>query len=333
MNRRESIKRGGIALLALATPFPAGAFTIYDPMTDNDLFDVIIVGGSYAGLSAAMALGRSMRRVLVIDSGLPCNRQTPHSHNFITQDGEAPAAIAAKAREQVLKYSTVQLLNALAVSGEKTEAGFRVSTQDAQHFQAKKLLFATGIKDTMPAIKGFADCWGISVIHCPYCHGYEFRGKKTAIMANGDRAFHVASLVHNLTAHITVLTEGKAAFSEEQAQKLAIHNIQVTEKQVQEIEHTGGYIKRAIFSDGSSLPLDAMYAALPFEQHSDIPRALGCTINEQGYIQADMFQRTSVPGVFACGDNTSMMRSVANAVASGNMAGAMLNKELTDEQF
>lgn len=147
-------------------------------MKDKNSFDVIIIGGSYAGLSAAMALGRSLRTVLVIDSGLPCNKQTPHSHNFITQDGETPSAIAEKAKAQVLHYHTALFHNGLAISGTKTSSGFEITTQQGDIFQAKKLIFASGIKDIMPDIKGFADCWGISVIHCPIAMAMSFVTKK-----------------------------------------------------------------------------------------------------------------------------------------------------------
>lgn len=302
-------------------------------MAHNTSFDVIIIGGSYAGLSAAMALGRSLRNVLIIDSGLPCNRQTPHSHNFITQDGETPGAIAQKAREQVLSYPTVQFLNGEAVNGKQTDKGFVIITAAGDSFTAKKLIFATGIKDIMPAIPGFSECWGISVIHCPYCHGYEVRGRKTGIMANGNKALHLASLVHNLTDKITLLTIGKAAFAEEEFTRLQAHNIQVIEKPVASIEQANGQVQQVIFSDGSSIAFDAVYAAVPFVQHSDIPVALGCILTDQGYLKTDASQKTSVAGVFACGDNTGMMRSVASAVASGNMAGVMVNLELTKEAF
>jgi len=193
-------------------------------------FDVIIVGGSYAGLSAAMALERSLHNVLIIDSGLPCNRQTPQSHNFITYDGETPAVIAEKARIQVLNYPTVRLHNGFAASGRKTDTGFIIETLEGLEFIAKKLIFATGITDIMPDIKGFEQCWGISIIHCPYCHGYEFRNQKTAIMVNGERALHLASLVHNLSNDVNIITSGKAVFTGEQRNKFQMHNIPVTEK-------------------------------------------------------------------------------------------------------
>lgn len=295
--------------------------------------DVIIIGGSYAGLSAAMSLGRSLKKVLIIDSGLPCNRQTPHSHNFLTQDGQTPASIAQKARAEVLNYDTVQFVNDLAVSGKKIAGGFVITTQSGKEYQAKKLVFATGIRDIMPDIKGLSECWGITVVHCPYCHGYELRGQKTGIMANGVKAMHVASLVNNLSDNITVLTNGKADFNEEQLSKLKKHNIKVIETGISEVEHDKGQVKSVVFKDGSKLDFTAVYAALPFVQHSDIPASLGCEITEQGYIKIDGFQKTTVDGVYACGDNAAMMRSVANAVYSGNFAGAMVNKEITEESF
>lgn len=296
-------------------------------------FEVIIIGGSYAGLSAAMALGRSLRNVLIIDSGLPCNRQTPHSHNFLTQDGEKPGVIAAKAKVEVLKYSTVQFLKGLVAGGKKNEKGFIVTTEAGETFQTKKLIFATGIKDSMPGIKGFAACWGISVVHCPYCHGFEIKNQKTGILANGARAVHLASLVNNLTKDLTIFTMGKADFNEADLEKFNNHNIKIVETIISEVQHENGQLSNLVFDDGSRLSYDALYAAVPFTQHSDIPYALGCELTEQGYIAIDNFQNTTVKGVYACGDNSSMMRAVANSVYSGNFAGAMVNKALTDEEF
>lgn len=302
-------------------------------MTRTKNFDVIIIGGSYAGLSAAMALGRSLRKTLIIDSGKPCNRTTPHSHNFLTQDGKKPAEISGIARLQVEKYPTVRVEEDLAISGKKNGNSFEISTQSGKKYQAGKLIFATGIRDEMPDIKGFSDCWGISVIHCPYCHGYEFRGQKTALMANGEKALHLAPMIRNLTDQLTILPQGKADFTPEQIEQLNRHNIQIVETVVTEIEHEQGHLKQLVFADGQKLPFDAAYAALPFQQHSDIPVALGCALNEHGYLQVDPMQQTSVDGIFACGDNTSPMRSVANAVASGNIAGAVVNMVLTKERF
>lgn len=302
-------------------------------MTDTKEFEVIIIGGSYAGLSAAMALGRSLRRVLVIDSGIPCNRQTPHSHNFLTQDGNTPAEFSSLAKQQVEAYKTVSFYKGLATRATKTTDGFEITTQTNDRFTAKKLIVATGITDNKPDIKGFDACWGISVIHCPYCHGYEYRQRNTGIIANGDKAFHLASLVSNLTDQVTLLTTGKADFNSEQLEKLAQHHIQIIETDIAELEHQDGQLKQVIFADETHMPFDAVYAAVPFSQHSDIPTSLGCEFTEHGYIEVDATQKTTVEGVYACGDNSNMMRSIANAVHSGNKAGAVVNGELAQEQF
>src|SRR5690606_14215659 len=154
-----------------------------------------------------------------------------------TQDGQSPSVIRELAKAQVLAYPTVQWLDDTAVKGEKVQDGFLINTASGQSVMTKKLIVATGIKDMLPDIKGFADCWGISVVHCPYCHGYEFRNQKTGILANGDKAFHLASLVKNLTDDLTILTAGKADFNPEQRSKFEKHNIKVVETEVTEIEH------------------------------------------------------------------------------------------------
>ncbi|GAA4800741.1 FAD-dependent oxidoreductase [Olivibacter ginsenosidimutans] len=302
-------------------------------MTTVTAFDVIIIGGSYAGLSAAMALGRSLKKTLVIDSGKPCNAQTPHSHNFLTHDGETPQAISQQARKQIAQYPHVRLLNDTVTQGHRTAAGFAITTLTGETFTASKLIFATGIKDLLPKIPGFAECWGISVIHCPYCHGYEYHNQATGILANGERAFHLAGLVHNLSTDLRILTNGKAQFTPEQYAILQRHGIPVVTSEITTIVHQQGMLQQVQLKDGHTLPLRALYAAVPFEQHSDIPASLGCTLTEQGHIQVDSFYNTTVSGIFACGDSVSPMRSVAQAVATGNMTGAMVNKALTDERF
>ncbi|KQR94440.1 pyridine nucleotide-disulfide oxidoreductase [Chryseobacterium sp. Leaf180] len=296
-------------------------------------FEVIIIGGSYAGLSAAMSLGRAMRNVLVIDSGLPCNRQTPQSHNVITLDGEKPADIAAKARDQVLQYPTVQLINDVAVNGRKTDRGFEIGTRSGKVYMAEKLIFAAGVKDLMPDIPGFAECWGISVIHCPYCHGYEVRNTKTGILGNGDAAFHYAQLIRNWSEDLTIFTNGTSAFTAAQAEILSRHSIPVIEKEIQKISHHEGMLHELVFSDGSVEELKAMYSRPPSEQHCTVPEMLGCEMTEHGLIAVDAFQKTTLQNVMACGDCATPFRSVAAAIYSGNLAGAMLNNRMTEEAF
>lgn len=300
-------------------------------MNDSEIVDVIIIGGSYAGLSAALALGRAIRQVVVLDSGQPCNRQTPHSHNFLTQDGSTPAAIAAVSREQVLAYPTVQLRQDAAVAAAGENNNFTVTTASGAVLHARKLLFATGIRDIMPTMPGFAECWGISVIHCPYCHGYEYRGQPTGILANGDVAAEMGVLIRNWSDKLTIFTNGPATLTPEQRQRLADRGVSIEEAPVRQLLHQAGYLTHLDLADGRTLPLTALYARLPFEQHCALPGDLGCMYSETDYLTVDNFQKTSVPGIYAAGDATSPMRAVAAAVAAGMMAGAMLNRELLFE--
>ncbi|GAO44526.1 NAD(P)/FAD-dependent oxidoreductase [Flavihumibacter petaseus] len=296
-------------------------------------FDVIIVGGSYSGVAAGMALGRALRNTLIIDSGNPCNKQTPHSHNFLTHDGKTPKEISTLAKQQVLQYDTVQFIDGSAISATKTADGFDVSLESGETFASRKLILATGIKDLMPDIPGFAECWGISVLHCPYCHGYEVRRQPTGILANGDTAYELASLISNWTSELTIFTNGNSTLTQHQLNQLEKHQIGIDGKHIQALDHHNGFIQLVIFKDGSATPLKAIYSRVPFVQHSAIPELLGCAFTSEGYISTDPFQKTTVPGVYASGDNSTRIRTVANAVALGTTSGLMVNRELIEEDF
>lgn len=304
-----------------------------DTMIPPKLYDAIIVGGSYAGLSAAMALGRSMRQVLIIDSGMPCNIQTPESHNFITHDGTPPHEIAASAREQVLKYPTIQFLPGLATAATQTPQGFAVTTWDGDIFRSRKLLLATGVKDILPDIEGADSCWGISLLHCPYCHGYEYKGRRTGILSNGDTAFEMARLLSNWTQSLTIFTNGPSQLSGSQYEVLQSKNIHVEQKPISQIAHNSGQLHSVVLLDASPIAMDVMYTRPAFVQHSNLAADLGCRFSESGHIAVDAFQKTSVPGIYAAGDNHFQMRSVSHAVFAGSFAGAMINKDLIEDDF
>lgn len=301
-------------------------------MQQQKIFDAIIIGGSYAGLSAAMALGRSLRSVLVIDNGKPCNQQTPHSHNFLTRDGETPAHLAAIAKAQVLVYPTIQYLDDTVINAHQTENGFKVDTFN-EIFQAKKLIIATGVKDILPNITGFAECWGVSVLHCPYCHGYEVRSKTTGIIANGEMGYEFIKLISNWTEDLTLFTNGPIELDKLSQQKLASKKINIVDKEIEELIHKNGLVSHIRFKDGSQQKIEAIYARSVTPQNTPIAADLSCDHTQDGYITVNNLQQTSVYGVYAIGDSTTMMRSVANAVATGAIAGATLNRELINEEF
>ncbi|MFP5437040.1 MAG: NAD(P)/FAD-dependent oxidoreductase [Bacteroidia bacterium] len=302
-------------------------------MKNKNIYDVIIIGGSYSGLAAAMALGRALKNVLVLDAGLPCNRQTPHSHNFLTNDGKTPAEIAATAKQQVMAYPTVAFFTGEVTNALKTEDGFKVNLKQGETFFGRKLIFATGIKDVLPGISGLSECWGISVLHCPYCHGYEVKGLPTAVLNNSETGFEIARLIRNWTDDLTIVTNGTASFSEEQWHFIKTQNIRVITETIIRMDHMQGYLSGITFTNGSSLAIKAAYTRAPFVQHSPLPEKLGCEITPEGYIKTNTMQQTTVGGVYACGDSISPMRAVAHAVFTGTMAGISASKELIFDKY
>jgi thioredoxin reductase len=302
-------------------------------MDSKERYDVIIIGGSYAGLAAGMALGRALRKVLIVDSGNPCNKQTPHSHNFLTNDGKTPLEIATIAREQMKTYTSVSILDDTVTNARETSTGFEVVLESGLSFGARKLVLATGVRDIMPAIPGFAESWGISALHCPYCHGYEVRNERTGVIGNGDIGYEIASLISNWTKELMLFTNGPSSLTGEQFSRLQKHKINVVEKKVSGVTQDGGYIQEILLEDGQKVPVKAVYIRLPFIESSGLPAVLGCEMTADGYIKIDAMHRTTRRGIFACGDNVSRMRTVANAVAMGTMTGFVVNRELIDEEF
>jgi len=332
--RRKFLKQAGIGFAAVIIPI-AGNYDLNKNRmkANNKMYDVIIVGGSYSGLAAGMALGRAMKDVLIIDDGKPCNIQTPFSHNFLTNDGNTPKEIAALASLQVRIYNTIKFLEGLVTKATKIENHFEVELISGSTFRTKKLIFATGIKDMLPNIEGIEKCWGISVIHCPYCHGYEVRQEITGILGNGDHAFDFSRLISNWTSDLTLFTNGVSTLTIEQSESLSSHKINIVEKEIQGLNHTNGHIKNIIFKDGSEHHLKALYAPAPFIQHCTLPQDIGCELTSEGYLKVDAFQETTVKGIYACGDNVTKMRIVANAVSMGTTAGMSLSKKMILEEF
>jgi thioredoxin reductase len=330
MNRRHFLQICGAAALAPRHPFN----TKLSFMKDISAFEAIIVGGSFAGLSAALALGRSMRQVLVIDGGKPCNWQVPQAHNLVTHDGANPREIARLAHQQVANYPTITFRKGLAVAAEQIEGGFTVKTDEGAVFRTRKLLFATGVLDLMPTdIQGFTDCWGISIAQCPYCHGYEVRDLPTGVMANGDWIFDFLKTIRHWTPRLSLFTNGPSALTEPVLAQLQRRHIQVVETPLKALHHQNGHLQMAEMTDGTTVEIRALYTKLPFRQHCSIPVELGCNTTEDGLIQVDFLQKTSVAGVFAAGDATTPMRALSVAIAAGTTAGAVLNRELIEEEW
>lgn len=291
------------------------------------LVHVIIVGGSYAGMSAALTLARSHRKVIIIDGGKPCNSSTPHSHNFLTQDGVPPAVIAEKARTQLLRYPSVDMVADSVVSVQGGDGKVSVVTKSGTQFAGKRLVIATGINDLLPDIAGFRECWGISVLHCPYCHGYEVSHQRWGVLVSGEHTLEYVSLLYNWSKDLILFSQVDTV-PPDHLEALKRVGVRVVESRVKVVHHYNGHISRVETDDGNEYALDALFSRIPFSQQGEIAAQAGCELLPSGHIAVDQFGKTSATNVFAAGDCCQPMRSVSVAVASGNMAGAAINREL-----
>lgn len=296
------------------------------------MYDALIVGGSSAGLSTALVLGRSRRRTLVIDSGKPCNRFSHASHGFLTRDGVAPHELVRIARDQLIPYENVEVRDGLVSVIVSEEGGFRVETEAGESFTSRTVVLATGLKDELPPLAGIEAFWGKSVFHCPYCDGWEVRDQPIVVHGSGDIGFRRTIMLRQWTNQLTWCTDG-AAISDEQRDRLVRHGINVIQTKISRLEGTDEQIGRIVFEDGSDFTLKAMFVAPKTSHPMPFAQQLGCTVSDNGVIEVDLLGRTSVPGVYAAGDLATPLRSVAASVAQGAAAGAGLNFDLIDQDF
>lgn len=290
-------------------------------------YDAIIIGGSYAGLSAGLQLARARRKVLIIDSGERRNRFAATSHGFLTQDGNTPSEIAAEARAQVMDYRTVEWLQGEATRTERNEAGFRVSLRRGPEIAGKRLVLATGVTDVLPQLEGLADRWGRSVFHCPYCHGYELDQGAIGVLATSPLSMHQALMLPDW-GPTTFFLNGVFEPDAEQSQQLAKRNVAVEHGL---IDRLAGERADVVMKDGRVLPMSGLFTATRTVLSAPFAEQLGCALDDSPLgrsIRTDAMKATTVPGVFACGDAARPAGSVALAVGDGAMAGAATHRSL-----
>ncbi|RWL85320.1 MAG: NAD(P)/FAD-dependent oxidoreductase [Mesorhizobium sp.] len=293
-------------------------------------YDVIVVGGSFAGLSAAMYAARGRRKVLVIDAGQPRNRFAEHSHGFFGQDGRAPSDILDEARAQLLAYPTVTAIEGRAERATVAGSGFEVEMENGEGFGATRLVLATGVRDILPDVRGLAGQWGKTVLHCPYCHGYEVAGGPLGVLATGPMSLHQAELISDW-GDVTLFADGLFEPDADQARVLEKRSIRFEPGKVNEVRDTGSDGLLVRLDGNRSASVRALFTAPRNEMASPLAEHLGCAFNEGPLgraIVADDKQQTSVPGVFAAGDAARMMHNIAFAVSGGAMAGVAAHQSL-----
>lgn len=298
---------------------------------DTDRFDAVVVGGSFAGLAAAMQLARARRRVLVVDSGRPRNRFAHASHGFLGQDGRAPAAILDTGRAEVLAYPTTAFRADEATHARATEDGFELSLASGESVAARRLILATGVVDELPDIPGLRERWGVSVLHCPYCHGYEVADRRFGVLARGEMAVHQALLVTEWSAHVTLFTNGVVQPDAEQRAALAAHGVRIDERPVAALVGEEMELSAVRMEDGAMVPVEALFTQLRTRMASPLAEQLGCELEDGPFgpmIRTDARKATTVPGVFAAGDTTRVPPNVTLAAAEGVMAGLAAHQSL-----
>lgn len=292
--------------------------------------DAIVVGGSFAGLSAAMQLARARRRVLVIDSGLPRNRFAEASHGFFGQDGKTPHDILREAARQVSAYPTVEFIRGEATAANPVDGGFTVSLSDGREERAARLVLATGVRDELPPIPGLRERWGRTVLHCPYCHGYEVAGRSLGVLARNALALHQALLIPDW-GPTTLFTQGLLELDEEQSAELAGRGVRVESTPVVELLGEDPELEAVRLADGRIVPVHAVFTAPEVHLASPLAERLGCAL-EQGpmgpYIRVDERKQTTVPGVYAAGDAAGPMHNATLASAAGVLAGVGAHQSL-----
>lgn len=293
-------------------------------------YDVIIIGGSFAGLSAAMQLARARRPVLLVDAARPRNRYAAHAHGFLGQDGVPPQEIVAIARAQLARYPTVSFLDGEAIQALAQDGGFAVVMAGGEQVRGARLILATGMRDELPPLPGLQARWGQTVLHCPYCHGFEVTGEPLGVLAAHPMSVHQAMLLPDW-GPTTYFTQGQFEPSPEDARHLGARGVHVERTPVVALLGDAPALTGVVLADGRELPLRALFVASRVHMASPLAGQLGCEFDEGPLgpvIRVDDMKQTTVPGVFAAGDASTPMSNATLASASGVMAGVCAHRSL-----
>jgi thioredoxin reductase len=299
-------------------------------------WDCIVVGAGAAGLSAALVLGRARRRTLVIDAGEQSNRFAHGIGGLLGQDGRPPADFYAAGREEIAAYPGVELRSGEVVAGERHDGSFVLELADGSREVARRVLLATGMDYRYPALDGIEERWGRSVFHCPFCHGWEVRDQQLGVLDRGESGVRRALLLRMWSDDVTMFADGPAELDADDAERLQAAGVAVDERPVAGLRGPESTLTAIAFADGSERPCGGLLVPVTLYQRSALADQLGAAAADPGPVVADALQvdpmlQTTAPGVSAAGDLSGQMPSVANAVAAGSNAAAMIVHSLMEE--
>ncbi|MBE3014409.1 NAD(P)/FAD-dependent oxidoreductase [Microbispora sp. NEAU-D428] len=302
-------------------------------MTTDMTYDVAIVGGGAAGLSAAVALARSLRPVLVVDAGEPRNAPADGAHNVLARDGIPPLELLAAGRREAEHYGA-RIRHDRAVAARRHDGGFEVDLAGGGTVRARRLLLATGLVDELPDIPGVRELWGKSVLHCPYCHGWEVRGQRIGVLGTSLLNVHQALLFRQLSEDVTLFAHRMPAPDGDARARLAALDIRVVNGAVARLRVDDGVLRAVVLDDTREFGVDVVTVAPRFVARSDLYEQLGGTLTEHpagAFIATDPTGRTEIPGVWAAGNSSDLSAMVAAATGAGVMAATAVNADLVAE--
>jgi thioredoxin reductase len=293
-------------------------------------YDVAVIGGGAAGLSAALVLSRARRNVLVVDAGTPRNAPAAHMHGYLSRDGLPPGDLLAFGRHEVKSYGGEIVAGTVADLVRGGDAGFWVLLADGQRISARRLLVTTGLHDELPDIPGLRDRWARDVLHCPYCHGHEVRDRRLGVLGGTPGAARYAQIVRQWTADLVYFAPPGTLTTAERTE-LAARAIGVFEGTVEQLIIDGDQLRGVQLDDGCVVPRDALFVPPRFVPNSHLLAGLGCDVDADGWITTDGSGRTTVPGVWAAGNVVDPRAQVITAAGAGSAAAIALNADLVDE--
>ena len=297
-------------------------------------YDVVVIGGGAAGLSAALVLSRARRTVAVVDAGTPRNSPTAHMHGYLSRDGLPPLSLVAAGRDEVTRYGGDLITGTVANVGQDAaaglEAGFAVELVDGRRLTARRLLVATGLRDELPDIPGVRERWGQDLLHCPYCHGYEVRDEPLGVLGGTPEAVEHAQLVRQWSPDVVLFTHTDE-LTTDQREGLAARGIGVVEGAVSRLVIEDDRLQGVELDDGRMVPRSAVFVRPRFVPHDDLLLGLGCAVGDGGWVQADAAGRTSVLGVWVAGNAANPRAQVITAAGEGSSAAIALNADLVEE--
>ncbi|ORV89034.1 NAD(P)/FAD-dependent oxidoreductase [Mycolicibacterium iranicum] len=302
----------------------------------DKIWDCLIVGGGAAGLSAALVLGRARRETLLIDAGAQSNLAAHGIGGLLSFDGVPPAQLYAQGRHELTAYPSIEIRSGEVITADGAVGDFAVELADDSVVRTRRVLLAMGMRYESPDVPGLTELWGNSVFHCPFCHGWEVRDKPLAVLADGDRAVHMATLLRGWSDDVVLLTGGPAELTADHRSRLAHVGVDVDERVVSELHSLAGELQAVMFTDGASLARNGLLVATTLRQRGALAEKLGVAFAATNpispeAIETDAMYRTSVPGVFAAGDVSAQLPQVAAAIAAGSAAAASMVASFMEE--